>query len=102
MRRRWEVREEYDYILEPEELGIEASTSLSMRSDRLVEIQLRTEGQHNWAEAVEYLGNRTGFNLKDGQGRKNYFTISSERRMVGPYRSRGSRCREASARSSTG
>ena len=36
----------------------------------MIEIQLRTEAQHRWAETVEQLGSRSGHNLKDGQGPK--------------------------------
>jgi hypothetical protein len=38
------------------------------RDERLIEIQLRTQGQHSWAETVERLGSVARFNLKDGQG----------------------------------
>lgn len=33
-----------------------------------MEIQLRTPGQHEWAEAVERIAARSGFLLKDGEG----------------------------------
>ncbi|MGH3430529.1 MAG: hypothetical protein ACRDQZ_23680, partial [Mycobacteriales bacterium] len=40
-----------------------------MRRGRLIEIQLRTSGQHGWAEAVERDANSLGLpGLKDGIG----------------------------------
>lgn len=46
-----------------------------------MEIQLRTTGQHYWAEAVERTASITGFNLKDGEGPEellDYFRVASD------------------------
>ncbi len=69
-RRKWNVADEQDYIARPKDTGYRAHHVVVLRDDRLIEIQLRTSGQHRWAEEVEALGSRTGFNLKDGQGPK--------------------------------
>lgn len=69
-RQRWNVVEEYDYIVNPKPTGYRAVHVVVLRANRLIEIQLRTEAQHRWAETVEQLGSRTGHNLKDGQGPK--------------------------------
>jgi ppGpp synthetase/RelA/SpoT-type nucleotidyltranferase len=52
----------------PKATGYRAVHTVVRRDGRLIEIQLRTLGQHRWAESVERLGSRTGHNLKDGQG----------------------------------
>lgn len=39
-----------------------------VRQARLVEVQLRTGGQHYWAEQVERTSSFIGHNLKDGDG----------------------------------
>lgn len=67
-RRKWDVKEVYDYIKAPKPSGYRGIHVVVMRDHRLVEIQLRSEAQHQWAETVERLGSRTGYNLKDGQG----------------------------------
>lgn len=69
-RQHWDVVEEYDYITTPKLSGYRGIHVVVRRQNRLVEIQLRTEAQHRWAETVEQLGSRTGHNLKDGQGPK--------------------------------
>jgi hypothetical protein len=46
-----------------------------------VEVQLRTRGQHRWAEEIERAQDRTGFALKDGQGPAElleYFRVASD------------------------
>lgn len=63
-----EVVREYDYVTAPKATGYRAVHTVVRRDGRLIEIQLRTLGQHRWAESVERLGSRTGHNLKDGQG----------------------------------
>lgn len=67
-KQKWAIAEEYDYINAPKATGYRAVHVVVSRENRLVEIQLRTRGQHAWAEAVERLGSRTGYNLKDGDG----------------------------------
>lgn len=63
-----EVVREYDYVSEPKRSGYRGIHVVVERHGRLIEIQLRTEPQHRWAEFVEQLGARTGHPLKDGRG----------------------------------
>ncbi len=65
---RKQIRYENDYIEEPAESGYRAQHVVVLRDDRLIEIQLRTEKQHEWADYVEGLGRRLGFELKAGEG----------------------------------
>lgn len=63
------VRSIYDYIENPKETGYRAVHVVAVKSDRLVEIQLRTQPQHTWATAIERLSGQPGFRrLKDGYG----------------------------------
>lgn len=68
IRRNWDVREVHDYVAAPKGTGYRALHVVVHRDDHPVEIQLRTPGQHEWAEAVERWASRTGFLLKDGRG----------------------------------
>lgn len=46
-----------------------------------MEVQLRTTGQHFWAEQVERTSSRTGMKLKDAEGSADlleYFRVASE------------------------
>ena len=43
-------------------------TTVSERRRRRVELQIRTQAQHSWADLVESLGRRTGHRLKQGIG----------------------------------
>ena len=47
----------------------------------MIEIQLRTQGQHVWVEEVERVAARTGFALKDGRGPEElleYYRVAAE------------------------
>jgi ppGpp synthetase/RelA/SpoT-type nucleotidyltranferase len=67
--RKWKVRYRSDYRQEGKPgTGYRGLHYVVIRRDRLVEIQLRTNRQHEWAEAVERTASRTGHDLKDGQG----------------------------------
>jgi len=62
-----------DYVTNPKSTGYRAIHVVVQESGRRVEIQLRTPGQHRWADTVEEWGERLGLNtlgrsLKDGQG----------------------------------
>ena len=48
--------------------GYRAVHVLVRRDGCLLEVQLRTERQHGWAEAVERAAARTNYRLKDGDG----------------------------------
>ncbi len=63
-----QIRYERDYVTESAESGYRAQHVVVLRDDRLIEIQLRTEKQHEWADYVEGLGRRIGFELKAGEG----------------------------------
>lgn len=68
IRTRWEVVADLDYNAEPKATGYRAHHVVVRRDDRLVEIQLRTAGQHRWAETVESFSAATGLALKEGEG----------------------------------
>jgi len=68
IRRNWEVLRIEDYVASPKDTGYRALHVVVRRDGHSVEIQLRTPGQHEWAEAVERWAARTRFSLKDGEG----------------------------------
>lgn len=68
IRNRWKVIADLDYNAQPKATGYRAHHVVVRRDDELVEIQLRTAGQHLWAEAVESMSAATGLALKDGEG----------------------------------
>lgn len=67
--KRWSayITKEYDYITNPRDSGYRAIHVIVNRDDRMVEIQLRTERQHRWADAVESLSRSIGSELKWGE-----------------------------------
>jgi len=62
------AREPRDYIADPKIMGYRAVHIVVQRDGRAVEVQLRTQGQQQWAEAVEAADARLNLNLKDGVG----------------------------------
>lgn len=68
IKRHWDVRRLDDYINSPKETGYRAIHVAVVRRGRLIEIQLRTPGQQEWAALVDQTSGRLGFMLKDGQG----------------------------------
>ncbi len=68
IRRNWDIVGIDDYTESPKPTGYRAVHVVVRRDGLPVEIQLRTPGQHEWAEAVERLAARTRFPLKDGDG----------------------------------
>lgn len=65
---------------EPAPSGYRAIHVVVLRDGHLVEIQLRTPRQHEWAEAVERTGLHTRHDLKEGQGPENllrYFSMAA-------------------------
>jgi ppGpp synthetase/RelA/SpoT-type nucleotidyltranferase len=67
--RNWDVTRIYDYIVEPKTTGYRGIHVVVRRDARLIEIQLRTPGQHEWALAVERTESRLEIpGLKDGLG----------------------------------
>lgn len=68
IRRNWRILGIDDYVKSPKSTGYRAIHVVVCRDSHSVEIQLRTLGQHDWAEGVERLAAKTGFPLKDGEG----------------------------------
>lgn len=67
-RNRWMIDKEYDYVSEPKTTGYRALHLVVLNHGRLIEVQLRTAAQHEWAEAVEKIEARRRYGLKDGTG----------------------------------
>ncbi|HKP90598.1 MAG TPA: RelA/SpoT domain-containing protein [Thermoleophilaceae bacterium] len=79
---KWRVRYRSDYREDGKPgTGYRGVHYVVVRRDRLVEVQLRTNRQHEWAEAVEQTASRTRFDLKDGDGPSElvaYFRAASD------------------------
>lgn len=83
VRKNWKPPENRfkDYVSNPARSGYRAIHVITERDHRLVEVQLRTPIQHEWAIAVERMGARTGFDLKSGSGPPEllkFFELASE------------------------
>ncbi|HEX3040949.1 MAG TPA: RelA/SpoT domain-containing protein [Solirubrobacterales bacterium] len=68
IRRNWDIVGIDDYVKSPKSTGYRAIHVVIRRDGHVVEIQLRTPGQHDWAEAVERVAARIRKPLKDGVG----------------------------------
>lgn len=71
-----------DHIAAPKPDGYRGVHIVERRDGRLIEVQLRTAGQHRWAEVIETWGPRLGHNLKDGKGPadlREYFRCAADR-----------------------
>jgi hypothetical protein len=70
IRRNWSVPDNRikNYVASPQSTGYRAIHIVTVRDDRLIEVQLRTPGQHAWADNVETIAGATGWPLKDGEG----------------------------------
>ncbi len=82
MRKRWPHANVHDHIAQPKPDGYRALHVIEKRDGRLIEVQLRTARQHQWADSVERWSDRTGHNLKDGRGPadlRKYFAMAAER-----------------------
>jgi putative GTP pyrophosphokinase len=67
--RNWGVKHRKHYTFDdPAPSGYRALHIIVERDGRLIEIQLRTLRQHDWAEAIERTDKRLGINLKSGDG----------------------------------
>ena len=67
--RNWKIKHRKHYTLEaPAESGYRALHVVVERDERLIEIQLRTEREHEWAEAIERTDKRLGLDMKSGEG----------------------------------
>ena len=63
-----EVARVYDYIAEPKKSGYRAVHVIVRYHGRLIEVQLRTHVQHEWAYTVESVTSRFGLAIKSGGG----------------------------------
>ena len=61
---RWEVLRHYDYIREPRSSGYRAVHLVVRRDTYRIEIQLRTERMHQWAQTVESFSGHYSANYK--------------------------------------
>lgn len=80
--RRWPHAEILDYIDAPKPDGYRSVHVVERRDGRLVEVQLRTRRQHDWAEAVEDARGLTGYDVKNGMGPvalRRYFRVAAHR-----------------------
>lgn len=68
--RRWgdSIERESDYITHPRSSGYRALHLIVRRDDRLIEIQLRTQRMHHWAQLIESLSQHAGANFKQDGG----------------------------------
>lgn len=80
--RNWIVKHRKHYTLEePARSGYRALHIVVERDERLIEIQLRTPKQHEWAEAIERTDKRLKFELKSGHGPRDllrYFRLAAD------------------------
>lgn len=78
------AREPRDYIEKPKQIGYRAVHFVVRRDGRAIEVQLRTRGQQQWADAAESADARLahrGVNLKDSEGPEEmleYFSTAGE------------------------
>lgn len=63
-----QIRRHDDYASNPQPSGYRSHHVVVRRDDRLIEIQVRTENEHTWAENVESTGRLIGVELKWGDG----------------------------------
>lgn len=79
---RWTVRHERDYRAEGRpDTGYRALHIVVIRTERLIEIQLRTARQHAWAEAVERVTALSDHDVKEGRAPEefmSYFKLASD------------------------
>lgn len=79
--RAWRPKRERDYAASPKSMGYRAYHATVIRDGRAIEVQLRTVGQQQWAEAVEAADARLALNLKDEDGpveMQRYFRLAAE------------------------
>lgn len=77
----WDIRGFTDYAREPTGHGYRAVHVVVLRDERLVEVQLRTPGQNEWAIAVERASIQLRMQLKFGVGEPvvlEYFAQAAE------------------------
>jgi putative GTP pyrophosphokinase len=82
---RWRGCRTEDHVSEPKADGYRGVHIITQRDDRWIEVQLRTQSQHEWASAVEDAESVTGFVVKDGGGPDDlrlYFKLAADRLAV--------------------
>jgi putative GTP pyrophosphokinase len=82
LRRRWPHARTTHHIETPKPDGYRCLHIIERRDGRLIEVQLRSQRHHSWAEAIESAGPSTGHDLKDGEGPadlRRYFELAAER-----------------------
>lgn len=83
---KWKVHDRSDYREHGKPgTGYRALHFIVVRRERLIEVQLRTRLQHDWAEVVERTASRLDYDLKDGQGPDDlitYFRLASDLRWL--------------------
>lgn len=78
----WEVRESRDYIEEPRESGYRAIHVVLLRDCLPIEVQIRNETMHSWAQAVEGFGSMMGINYKKDGGTTTFDAMMLARSRV--------------------
>jgi len=68
LRKNWTITRFSDYIAEPKADGYRALHLINRHRGRLIEVQIRTPLQDNWANIVEILSREAVPGLKFGQG----------------------------------
>lgn len=68
VKRTGEIAGYKDYITQPAQSGYRGVHIIVDYDDRHIEVQLRTQLQHQWAYTVERMGSRLGVDLKSGSG----------------------------------
>ncbi|GAA4762749.1 RelA/SpoT domain-containing protein [Microbacterium gilvum] len=79
--RRWgdRIKRHRDYVGDPKATGYRARHFVIEKSERRIEIQVRTRLQQRWANAIEAADSRFNLALKDGRGPQemlDYFSTS--------------------------
>jgi putative GTP pyrophosphokinase len=81
LRKNWTITRTRDYIAQPKDDGYRALHLINRNRGRLIEVQLRTDHQDRWANAVEAMARDFAPGLKFGGGPENvraYFVDLAE------------------------
>ncbi len=86
LQRRWTLRDHvWDYVTTPKDDGYRAKHLVAVKDGVLIEVQLRTNAQHRWAELVERFDREHRLNLKvgraDGEMRRLFVALSEVLRL---------------------
>lgn len=81
LRKNWTITRFSDYVAEPKADGYRALHLINRHRGRLIEVQIRTELQDNWANLVEIYSAEAEAGLKFGEGpswmRQSFVDLSS-------------------------